>query len=386
MFYLVDFNEHKVRCLPTRNFAKSLMYETNHTESKIHAVSTEWNYVSGRVCVLETFLLKRDFFERLISLDKHEEVFLSLSDSSLKDYFGHIEHLYEFENILEKRYLDKIFEIRRASPDPILSSVFLIKYDFINLKNFLKELLAGIPREVPTPHPSLALKEGGMWWGDSEWERLWKGESTGLDPIYEDAIKVIKENLSEKNQTSLIIDLALDNAYLCYLGYMVSKFDVPLIKEYFESYFMIKGTEIILRAMANKCNMDQISKIFLRGPMQKDFFLRLTKCHHEGCPGALLEVFPTELVAEIFTGFVKDTSGERPSNLKKFFTRFERLTGNYLLRKLNPAKYTPFGAERVFGYLCGLTTETYNLRLALGGMVNRVNINLIKERLKEPYV
>ncbi|MGR3309611.1 MAG: V-type ATPase subunit [Candidatus Brocadiales bacterium] len=326
---------------------------------------TEWCYTSGEVCVLESFLLKRDFFERLINLEKHEEVFLSLSDSPLKDHFGHIEHLYEFERILEERYLNEIYVIRKSSPDPALSNIFLIKYDFTNLKNFLKELLAGIPREAPT---FINIE-------DSEWERLWKGKSTELGPIYEDAIKIIKENSSEKNQIPFIIDLALDNAYLCYLGHMVSKLDSPLIKEYFETYFTIKGTEIILRVLVNKCEKKQISKIFLKGIMQKDFLLKLIKCHYEGCPGVLRGFFPSELVEEIFAG-----------PRKNLFTRFGRLTENYLLGKLYPAKFAPFGAERVFGYLCGLTTETYNLRLTLGGKINRVNVGLIKERLREPYV
>lgn len=341
------------------------MYETNHAGTK--SAPNAWCYVSGEVCVLESFLLRRDFFERLINLEKHEELFLGLSDSPLKDYFTHIEHLYEFERILEERYLNGIFEIRKLSPDPLLSSIFLIKYDFINLKNFLKELLAGIPRESPPPE--------GVRWRDSEWERLWKGESTELDPIYEDTVKTIKENLSEKNQIPLIIDLAVDNAYLCYLAYITSKLNVQLINEYFENYFIIKGTEVILRAIANKCNMEQISKIFLKGVMQKDFFLRLAKCPYEGWRAALLEVFPSELVNEIFTG---------PS--KNLFAQFERLTDNYLLRKLYPVKPLPFGPERIFGYLCGFTTETYNLRLTLGGKINRVSIGLIKERLREPYV
>ncbi|MBI4007072.1 MAG: V-type ATPase subunit [Planctomycetes bacterium] len=357
---------------------KNPMYESNQSGSKIERSET-WCYISGKVCVLESFLLKRDFFERLINLEKHEDVFLTLSDSPLKEYFVHIERLYESEKILEERYFNGIFEIRKFSPNSILSNIFLIKYDFTNLKNFLKELLAGIPREVSTPHPSLHICEEWVRWGDSEWERLWKGERTGFHPIFEDAIRIIKELKASSPDllpaNPFIIDLALDNAYLCYLAYMVSKLNVPLIKKYFDDYFIIKGTEIIMRAIANRSDMEQISKIFLRGIMQKDFFFKLLKCPYEGWRGALLEVFPSKLVDEIFAG-----------SSKNLFTQFERLTDNYLLRKLQPAKVVTFGPERVFGYLCGLTTETYNLRLTLGGKVNMVNTDLIKESLRELYV
>lgn len=335
---------------------------------------TEWCYISGKVCVLESFLLKRDFFEGLISLEKQEEVFLSISDSPLKDYFIHIERLYEFERIIEERYLSGVVEIQKSSPDTLLSDIFLIKYDFINLKNYLKELLAGITRETPA---FINIK-------DSEWERLWKGLITELDPVYEDAVRTIKENLADLTARSqdvqlmlpFIIDLVLDNAYLNYLSSMITKLDVPLITDYFKDYFIIKRTEIILRAITNKCDMERILHLFLADTsMQGDFFHKLAKSPHEGWQDALREVFPAALVEEIFTDPPKD-----------LFTRFERATDNYLLRKLYPARYVFSGPERVFGYLCGFNTETYNLRLALGGRLNRVNKELLQERLREPYV
>ena len=75
------------------------------------------------------------------------------------------------------------------------------------------------------------------------------------------------------------------------------------------------------------------------------------------------------------------------SNLfPKISFRYEVATDNYLLDMLRPVKYIPFGSERVFGYLSGLTTEVFNLKLVLGGKVHRIENNLLRERLRRTYV
>ena len=66
--------------------------------------------------------------------------------------------------------------------------------------------------------------------------------------------------------------------------------------------------------------------------------------------------------------------------------RYEVLTDDYLLDMIRPVKYTPFSPEKVFGYLCGLTTEVFNLKLVLGGKVHKIGNNLLKERLRKAYV
>jgi hypothetical protein len=75
------------------------------------------------------------------------------------------------------------------------------------------------------------------------------------------------------------------------------------------------------------------------------------------------------------------------SNLfPKISFRYEVATDNYLLDMLRPVKYIPFGPERVFGYLCGLAAEVFNLKLLLGGKVHRIENNLLRERLRRTYV
>ena len=54
--------------------------------------------------------------------------------------------------------------------------------------------------------------------------------------------------------------------------------------------------------------------------------------------------------------------------------------------RLEPARYVTFGPERVFGYLSGLTTEVFNLRLTLGGVLNKLGKDALRERLRKTYV
>jgi len=67
-------------------------------------------------------------------------------------------------------------------------------------------------------------------------------------------------------------------------------------------------------------------------------------------------------------------------------TAFARLSENLILDRVRPAKSVAFGPDRVFGYLCGLRTEAYNLRLALAGKVNKISTQLLRARVRRQYV
>jgi vacuolar-type H+-ATPase subunit C/Vma6 len=67
-------------------------------------------------------------------------------------------------------------------------------------------------------------------------------------------------------------------------------------------------------------------------------------------------------------------------------SQYEKLVDNYLLDLIRPVKFVPFGTERVFGYLCGFTTEVFNLKLLLGGKVRGIENTLLRERLRRTYV
>ena len=188
----------------------------------------------------------------------------------------------------------------------------------------------------------------------------------------------------KKESLPFIIDLIFDGAYLRYIEDFYKKIEVEIIKRYLEIYQLVKGLEVIQRAISLSLDMQPLDQYFLEGFEQNHVFRRLVinkawtseKTLREAFVGAYCN---TPLLEQYFIQMLS-------LNLfPKISYRYEVATDNYLLDMILPVKRVPFGPERVFGYLCGLTAEVFNLKLLLGGKVHRIENNLLRERLRKTY-
>jgi len=305
----------------------------------------DWCYVSGRVNVLECSLLSSNFFERLLSTADFKDVLANMNNTPLKAYFTHVKHLYEFEALLDEYYYNRLDEIRSLSPDSVVCDFFLLRNDVHNLKRVIKSKILG-----------------------ASVDKLFRGTLQGGD-----------EGGVKKELLPFVIDLIIDGAYLRYVEDYCKKIDVEIIKRYLETYQLVKGLEIIRRAVALKLNMNLLNQYFVEGFDKGHVFHKLAKNTVRASEKTLCEIF-------VETHCNASLQGLLLSNLSRNISfRYEVATDNYLLDMLRPVKYIPFGPERVFGYFCGLTTEVFNLKLLLGGKVHRVENNLLRERLRKTY-
>ncbi|MBI2470130.1 MAG: V-type ATPase subunit [Planctomycetes bacterium] len=358
----------------------------------------DWCYVSGRVNVLECSLLGSNFFEKLLSTDGFKEVLTSLNNTPLKAFFSHVKHLYEFETLLDDYYYSRLDEIRSLSPDGAVCDFFLIRNDIQNLKLFTKS-------------KALGTSIGKYFRGTMSRDKLddvWQDKLTALPEVFKESISFIKKVILQhvhnqipppvsppsqggdegrgKNELlPFIIDLIFDGAYLRYIEDHCKKIEVEIIKRYLETYQLVKGLEVIQRAISLKLDMQLLDQYFLEGFEQNHLFRKLVMNKVWTSEKKLREAFVgaycnTPLLEQYFIQMLS-------LNLfPKISFRYEVATDNYLLDVILPVKRVPFGPERVFGYLCGLTTEVFNLKLALGGKVHKIENNLLRERLRNTYV
>src|SRR3990172_2897146 len=176
----------------------------------------------------------------------------------------------------------------------------------------------------------------------------------------------------------------------------------------------MKGLEVIRRAISLKLDMQLLDQYFLEGFEQSHLISKLVinkvwtsekKLReilennvkkffaYKSSVGAIHEL-PLHVVhGNQFMGLfgqhlpeIENITQLLSSNLfPKISFRYEVATDNYLLDVILPVKRVPFGPERVFGYLCGLTAEVFNLKLLLGGKVHRIENNLLREQLQKTY-
>lgn len=351
----------------------------------------DWCYVSGRVNVLECSLLSSNFFERLLSTDDFKDILTLLNNTPLKTSFSHVKHLYECETLLDEYYYNRLYEIQSLSPDSAVCDFFLIRNDVHNLKRFIKSKILGACVDK--------FFRGTM--SRDEWDDVWQDKSTALPEIFKESISFVKKVVLQHNHNQItphispplqggdeggvkkellpfIIDLIIDGAYLRYVEDYCKKIEVEIIKRYLETYQLVKGLEIIRRAVALKLNMSLLNKYFMEG-FDKDHVLhKLTTNTVWASEKTLCDILVNTHCDTYLSTLTKNL-------FPKASFRYEVATDNYLLDMLRPVKYIPFGPERVFGYLSGLATEVFNLKLLLGGKVHRVENNLLRERLRKTY-
>lgn len=373
-----------------------------------------WCYLSGRINVLESNLLTQNFFERLLSSTNLNETQTNLNNTPLKAYFTHVKHLYEFETLLDDYYCNRLYEIRSLSPDSGVCDFFLIKNDINNLKNFIKAAIQGRTIEK--------FLRGAI--NNDRWSDVWQGKAVSLPEVFKESISFIKKVITQHNYNQItppltqegrkekvqsiipstplssqggdkgvlkkeslpfIIDLICDGAYLRYIEYFYSKTKVEIIERYLKIYQLVQGLAVIRRAMASRLDMKLLDQYFLERFNKEHIFHKLTKNMAWTSEKTVLETLGgtycnTPLLDQYFIEMLS-------LNLfPKISFQYEVVTDNYLLDIIEPVKFIPFGPERVFGYLCGLTAEIFNLKLVLGGKVHRLESKFLKERLRKTYV
>ena len=237
----------------------------------------DWCYVSGRVNVLECSLLSSNFFERLLSADDFKDVLSNLNNTPLKAYFTHVKHLYEFETLLDEYYYNRLYEIRSLSPDSAVCDFFLSRNDVHNLKRFIKSKILGASVDK--------FYRGTM--NRDEWGDVWQDTSTALPEILRESVSFVKKVILQhdhnqitqhisppsqggggvmvkKESLPFIIDLIFDGAYLRYIEDFYKKIEVEIIKRYLEIYQLVKGLEVIQRAISLRLDMQPLDQYFLK--------------------------------------------------------------------------------------------------------------------------
>src|SRR3989337_244577 len=228
----------------------------------------DWCYISGRVNILECSLLSSNFFERLLSTDDFKDVLANMNNTPLKPYFTRVKHLYEFEALLDEYYYNRLDEIRSLSPETAVCDFFLLRNDVHNLKKFIKSKILGASVDK--------LFRGTM--SRDEWGDVWQDKSTTLPEIFRESVSFVKKVVLQHNHNQItphispasqggdeggekeeplpfIIDLIFDGAYLRSVEGSCTKIDVEIVKRYLKLYQLMKGLEVIRRAISLKLDM-----------------------------------------------------------------------------------------------------------------------------------
>ncbi len=326
-------------------------------------------YGVARVRASEGRLLGRDKLERMLEAASGDEALRVLAETDYAQAAAELRTSYDYEQLL-KGELRRTYEfIRTVTPKVELTNLFLIKYDIHNLKVLLKnrylesedDALLVDMGTLPIDHLKRAL-------GEKDYRELPK-------PV-EEALEKLDELFSLEPDPQQI-DLVLDRAMFDWIFATLKKNPNDFLQRYFEAQVDLINIRSFLRVKKLEGDERFLEELLLpNGKIPTRLFVESLEGSLEDLMERLAHTEYRELVEEGIQSYVK--TGR--------LTRFETLMDDYLIRYVRDRRWKLFSIEPIIGYLIAKESEIQAIRIVMVGLINGINRDTIRERLRELYV
>lgn len=320
----------------------------------------DWGYVSGRISALEGRLLSRDFLASLLAQARTEDLMRQLQETPLGGELTPGAAWDDVSAIIDAHYYGIMQSLREDAPDTTPFDIFLASGDFLNLKHALThdETFPFLPGTLSTD--ALSNIAAG------DWSSISQDLQQALAPIY-------SEEVPESDRQNLL-DVVLDAAYLRHVLRLADAVQAPLITTYVETLVQSRAVMALWRAQRSGRSMRWFRAHFL--PLDP-FTSVLVELIERGAPAFWSEILHGDMADALKEALELPPDEQAP--------RFDQRVAQHLNRIAERGRYQAFGPERVFSFLAALTTEAYNMKLIVCGRLNRIDADLLRQRLRDAH-
>ncbi len=333
---------------------------------------SKYAYACAKVRALENKLMSRNDFLRLLELD-HDQIAQFLQEHNYKQAEIDSENI-EFSSIIESEWLNVVRFVSDNIQCNELTKAMLIRYDFLNLKILIKDTLR--KEKFPDEEAGAPLKlfHAAAVPVEELQNNYWEGNYDRFPAYLKDSIKIF-ENIEQLEPST--VDIVLDKLmYKELVDYAVKAKNDFLIK-YYRNTIDVKNILNLFRLKNLGKEFKDYQNIVM--PSGHLDIGTLSKLYSESMDMIVSRLQYVDYYDEIKAGyefFVQHNS----------LSEMERLFDNWLLEFVKTAKMITFGPESLIGYFFAKENELKNLRIALTGITNNLEKEMITERLRENYV
>ncbi len=321
-------------------------------------MAEQYTYQVARIHAIEASLLTITDLEQILGAKDEKEAINILSEKGFSGL-----GTYKDTPTLLKEEREKTKKlIKSLVPDSKDFDIFLLKEDFHNLKAAIKAFFSGEREGI--------FSEGGSL--DIELIKNAVKENN-FSNLPENMQKAGEEALSALAKTGdgQLADIIIDKALLNATFEAGKNSTCETVREYAELFVALSDIKIAFRgAKMNK------SFEFLRRCLAKCESLdieKLAECASRG--------------EDALSEFIEYTPySECLGIIKKSYTEFEKWCDNKIMSVILKQKTNPFTIAPIVAYYHARETEIGAVRLVLSGVLNGLDENLIKERLRLLYV
>ena len=335
------------------------------TSTKKSIKDIDYLYASARIKSLEKDLLSRDRLERMCEAKSMEDALKPLGESGWPEFPG--QSMSAVEEVLAGRRDEAFALIQNLAPDRRLADVFLIKYDYHNLKALLKS-------EATGEDPETLLIGAGTIPVRQLKTMLQDGSFSDMTAIMAGCVDEARDVLA-RTQDPQLLDLLLDRAMYADMLALAGALDSDFMKD----YVVLLIDSANLRTAVRLRRMGKGSEI-LRHALIPGGFVSTSRLLGDLTPDVVENAFGVSPLA------VAAQAGAQALRGEGSLADVDLACDNVLLRYLKKAKYVAFGLEPLAGYLAAVEAELTSVRTVITGRLAGLAAERITERLRETYV
>lgn len=332
---------------------------------------TRYAFAVGKIKVLETRLLSRAELQRMMEAPSAQEALSVLMDSPYEEFLSTIESPLQFEEALNAELERTYRMIDDLSQDKELTDIFRVRWDYHNLKVLLKAFYMGSKPEevalVPLGLVEINLIEAAI----GEEERV------SLLPDYLAETLMEAQSEYEESQDPQMIDVTVERRAYEDMLKRAEGYPNEFLAGYLRANIDLLNIRNLVRLKFLEGSARLLEKVLVEGGLiPKSRYFRMLDESIAEIPSLLGGTPYSDVIGPGVQDLVETGS----------LTTFEKLMDEYLIDYIKPAKYVAFGIEPLIAYLIAKEHEVKLIRIIMIGKINQLSMDLIGERLREPYV
>lgn len=323
---------------------------------------------SAYLRVLEKRMLNSDSINRIADAPNASEALRLLSQNSEFE-FSSLKRTEDYEDVLKselKKTYDLLYKLSKSRE---VIDIPASKYGFHNLKVALKSKYTNKEADyLYSDITDLNL--------DVVKDFVFNGEKKDELPEY--IVNAVEETESSyaENKDPQGIDIVLDRHMFAYMLTLCDKIQNDFITEYVRLSIDFHNIKALMRIKNMQKGSRFLNESLIPGGLtDTNFFLE----NYDKSPDTLASVFYYKHFGDVMQ------KGIESYNKTGNYGNLEKLFDNCLIEYVKKAKYVAFGAEVLFAYIISKENEIRQIRILVTCKNNNMQIDTLKERLRDNY-
>lgn len=329
----------------------------------------DYAYASARIRAKETRLLKRSHFDRMLDASNADEAYKVLTESEYGISGKSIASVFAYEELLADEMKKCYMLLLEITPQAEVVRAFQRRHDYFNIKVLLKSEFSG--KDTPD-----VLMDTGTIDKEALKVMIRERDHSELAPIMQEAVDQTRE-LFSKTQDPQIVDIILDKASYHQMAIDFKEIDSPFLHRLADLITDTTNIKMFIRARSLNKSWDFIQRILLKDGTIPE------KLYFESSDKSI-DDFAEEIKGSEYADAV--AKGWEMSKSRRDSSELEKQLDNYIMEYIQGAKLVTMGVEPLIAYLFAKEAEIRNVRIIMTAKINKLSIDLVRERLRESYV